>query len=63
MGLNLPELQADGYWEGECQDLKPKFIIRRRDVPLSRTKWLFEERTINYGEVLNREDSQCTTPE
>ncbi len=38
----------------ECQDLKPKFIIRRRDVPLSRTKWLFEERTINYGEVLNR---------
>lgn len=63
MGLNLPELQTDGYWEGECQDLKPKFIIRRRDVPLSRTKWLFEERTINYGEVLNREDSQCTTPE
>jgi CRISPR system Cascade subunit CasD len=63
VGLNLPELQTDGYWEGECQDLKPKFIIRRRDVPLSRTKWLFEERTINYGEVLNREDSQCTTPE
>ena len=63
VGLNLPELQTDGYWERECQDLKPKFIIRRRDVPLSRTKWLFEERTINYGEVLNREDSQCTTPE
>lgn len=37
VGLNLPELQTDGYWERECQDLKPKFIIRRRDVPLSRT--------------------------
>ena len=63
IGLSLPKLQMDGYWEGEFQDLKPKFIFRRRDVPLSRTRWLFEERTLNYGEVLPREDTKCTTPE
>lgn len=63
VGLNLPKLQIDGYWEGVFQDIQPKFIIRRRDVPLSRTRWLFGERTINYGEVLTREDTKCTTPE
>lgn len=62
MGLSLAELQNECWWEGEHEGLTAKKILRRRDMPLNRQRWLFGERTVNQGSWSVKADL-CTSQE
>lgn len=51
-------LQEDCWWEGEHEGLLPTKILRRRDQPGDRRRWLFHERDIFQG-TLDKE-APCT---
>lgn len=60
--LPLATLQPECWWEGEHAGLEANKIMRRRDRPLSRKQWLFDERTVNQGPLIIKEEP-CTSPE
>jgi CRISPR system Cascade subunit CasD len=62
MKLSLARLQNECWWEGEHDGLTANKILRRRDNPLNRQRWLFGERTVNQGPWLTKEEV-CTSQE
>lgn len=60
--IPLAKLQNECWWEGEHVGLEATKILRRRDQPLNRKQWLFDERMVNQGPWIIKEAS-CTSQE
>jgi CRISPR system Cascade subunit CasD len=61
--IRLAELQPECWWEGDHDGLVANKILRRRDRPLSRQQWQFDERTVSQGTLLFIKEESCTSQE
>lgn len=54
--INYSPLEPICFWEGTHEGLSESFLLRRRDVPVNRKNWQFEEREVKQGRVAWEED-------